>query len=198
MADLARCIDNGSVQISSVDGYAHLYLSELQQEFTVEFLCKVSQSSASLHSSQKSSNCQTRDECGKWSKNPLAEMSSKQMQVENKKNEHCGAKYREPTKPMDQKLRDGVPLSYTNCPSEYAWVTQRWSVSSYPEEWRYPLSLALTCYSLQTVKNVTKTWEKNNHTSVEADVLRDLEAHETVSRLPTALPLSCRAPHLHR
>ncbi|XP_010143909.1 PREDICTED: uncharacterized protein C5orf34 homolog, partial [Buceros rhinoceros silvestris] len=125
-------------------------------------------------------------------------MSSKQMQVENKKKEHCGAKYREPTKPMDQKVRNGVPLSYTSCSSEYTWVTQHWSVSSYPEEWKYPLSLALMCNSLQTVKNVTETCEKNNLTSVEADVLRDLEIHETVSHLPTALPLSCRAPHLHR
>ncbi|XP_009472361.1 PREDICTED: uncharacterized protein C5orf34 homolog [Nipponia nippon] len=88
-ADLTRCIDNGNVKISSVDGYAHLYLSELQQEFTVEFLCKVSQSSAaSLRSSQKNGNYQTGDQYGKSSKNSVAEMSSKQMRTENKKNEH--------------------------------------------------------------------------------------------------------------
>ncbi|XP_075597423.1 uncharacterized protein C5orf34 homolog isoform X1 [Balearica regulorum gibbericeps] len=191
-ADLTRCIENGSVKISSVDRYAHLYLSELQQEFKVVFLCKVSQSSAaSFHSSQNSSY-QTGDKYGKSSKNSVAEMSSKQMRIENKKNEHGCAegKYRQPTKPEDQKDRDGV---YTNCSSEYTWVTQRWSVSSYPEEWKYPLSLALMCYNLHTVKN-----EKNNHTSIEADVLINLETHETVCRLPTALPLSCRAPHLHR
>lgn len=201
MADLTRCIDNGSVKISSVDGYAHLYLSELQQEFTVEFLCKVSQSSAaSLHSSQKNSNYQTGDQYEKSSKNSVAEMSLKQMRIENKKNEHsCAAgKYREPTKAKDQKDGDGGPLFYTNCSSEYTWVTQRWSVSSYPEEWKYPLSLALMCYNLHTVKNVMKTCEKNSHTSIEADVLIDPETHVTVSCLPTALPLSCRAPHLHR
>ncbi|KAK4816668.1 hypothetical protein QYF61_019904 [Mycteria americana] len=195
-AELTRCIDNGSVKISSVDGYAHLYLSELQQEFTVEFLCKVSQSSAaSLRSSQKNSNYQTGEQYGKSSKNSVAEMSLKQMKIGNKKNEHGCA---EPTKPKDKKGRDGVPLFYTNCSSEYAWVTQRWSVSSYPEEWKYPLSVALMCYNLHTVKDVVKTCEKNNHTSVEADVLIDPETHETVSHLPTALPLSCRAPHLHR
>ncbi|KFP55271.1 Uncharacterized protein C5orf34, partial [Cariama cristata] len=200
-ADLTRCIDNGSVKISSLDGYAHLYLSELQQEFTVEFLCKVSQpSAASLRSSQKNSNIQTRDQYGKSSENSVAEVSSKQARIENKKNGHGCAecKYREPTKPKDQKDRDGVPLSYAYCSSEYAWVTQRWSVSSYPEEWKYPLSLALMWYSLHSVKNVMKTCEKNNHTSIEADVLIDPETHETVSRLPTALPFSCRAPHLHR
>ncbi|XP_068279528.1 uncharacterized protein C5orf34 homolog [Nyctibius grandis] len=199
-ADLTRCIDNGSVKISSVDGYAHLYLPELQQEFTVEFLCKVSQSSAaSLHSSQKNGNYQTRDQYGKSSRNSVAEMSSKQMTTENK-NEHGYAegKYREPTKPKDQKDRDGVPLFYTNCSYEYTWVTQRWSFSSYPEEWKYPLSLALMCYDLHTVKNVLQTCEKNGHTSTEADVLIDPKTHETVSLLPTALPLSCGAPHLHR
>ncbi|XP_072716380.1 LOW QUALITY PROTEIN: uncharacterized protein C5orf34 homolog [Ciconia boyciana] len=200
-AELTRCIDNGSVKISSVDGYAHLYLSELQQEFTVEFLCKVNQSSCSiLTSSQKNSNYQTGEQYGNSSKNSVAEMSLKQKRIENKKNEHGCAegKYREPTKPKDKKGRDGVPLFYTNCSSEYTWVTQRWSVSSYPEEWKYPLSVALMCYNLHTVKNVAKTHEKNNHTSVEADVLIDPKTHETVSCLPTALPLSCRAPYLHR
>ncbi|KFV03055.1 Uncharacterized protein C5orf34, partial [Tauraco erythrolophus] len=199
-ADLTRCMGDGSVKISSVDGYAHLYLSELQQEFTVEFLCKVSQSSAaSLRSTQKNSNYQTGDQCGKSSKNSVAETSSKQTRIENKNEHSCAeGKHREPTKPKDQKDRDGNPLFYTRCSSEYAWVTQRWSVSSYPEEWKYPLSLALMCYSLHTVKNVTKTCEKSNQTSIEDDVLIDLKTHETVSRLPRALPLSCRAPHLHR
>ncbi|XP_065513199.1 uncharacterized protein C5orf34 homolog isoform X2 [Caloenas nicobarica] len=193
--DPTRCVENGSVKISSVDGYAHLYLSKLQQEFTVEFLCKVSQSS-----SQKNSNYQTRDQYGKSSKNSVAEMSLKQTRIENKKNEQdCPEdKYREPTKPKDHKDGDGVPLFYTNCSSEYTWITQRWSVSFYPDEWKYPLSLALMCYNLQTVENVMKTHEKNSHTSMEGDVLIDPKTHETVSHLPTALPLNCRAPHLHR
>nr|XP_047904376.1 uncharacterized protein C5orf34 homolog isoform X2 [Anser cygnoides] len=200
-ADLTRCIKNGNVKISSLDGYAHLYLSELQQEFTVEFLCKVSQPSASYsHSSQKNSNYQNEDQYGKSSKNSLPEMLSKQTRVENRKNEHGSAegKYREPTKPKDQKDRDRVRMFCTNCSYEYAWVTQCWSVSSYPEEWKYPLSLALMCYNLHTVKTEMKRCEGNNHTSIEADVLIDPKACEAVSRLPAALPLSCRAPHLHR
>ncbi|XP_041884331.1 uncharacterized protein C5orf34 homolog isoform X2 [Corvus kubaryi] len=195
-ADLTRCLDNGSVKISSVDGCAHLYLSELQQEFTVEFLCKVSQSSAAYScSSEKNSNYQSRDQCGKPSKNYAAEKSRI-----NGKNKHVCAegKYREPTKPKDKGDGDGVPLFRTNCSSEYTWVTQRWTISSCPEEWKYPLSLALKCCNLHTVKNVMKTYEKNSCTAVESDVLADPETHETVSRLPTALPLSCRAPHLHR
>ncbi|XP_053860334.1 uncharacterized protein C5orf34 homolog [Vidua macroura] len=195
IADLTRCFDNGSVKISSVDGYAHLYLSELQQEFTVEFLCKVSQSSAaSSGSSEKNSNYQSGDQCGKPSKNSAAEVSSKQRRIENRNKCGCAeSRYREPTKPKDQ--RDGVPLFHTNCSSEYTWVTQHWSVSLCPEEWKYPLSLALKCCNVHTVENV---YETNSCTAVEGDVLADPEIHETVSCLPTALPLSCRAPHLHR
>ncbi|XP_068858149.1 uncharacterized protein C5orf34 homolog isoform X2 [Aphelocoma coerulescens] len=193
-ADLTRCLDNGSVKISSVDGCAHLYLSELQQEFTVEFLCKVSQSSAAYScSSEKNSNYQSGDQCGKPSKSYAAEKSRI-----NSKNKHVCAegKYWELTEPKDEGV--GVPLFHTNCSSEYTWVTQRWTVSSCPEEWKYPLSLALQCCNLHTVKNVMKTYEKNSCTAVESDILADPETHETVSRLPTALPLSCRAPHLHR
>ncbi|KAM6289955.1 uncharacterized protein C5orf34 homolog [Aegotheles albertisi] len=197
-ADLTRYIDNGSVKISSVDGYAHLYLPELQQEFTVEFLCKVSQSfTASVCSSQKNSNSQTSDRYGKSSEKSVAGGSSKKTRIE--KNEHGCAEGRcgEPTKPKDQEDRDGGPLCYANCSLEYTWVTQCWSVSSYPEEWKYPLSLALMCYNLYNVTNLMKTHEKNRRTSIEDEVLIDCE-HETVSRIPTALPLSCRAPHLHR
>ncbi|XP_064032622.1 uncharacterized protein C5orf34 homolog isoform X1 [Pogoniulus pusillus] len=197
-ADLTRCADNGSVRISSVDGYAHLYLSELQQEFTVEFLCKVSQSSAaSLCSSQKNSNYQTGDQHGKSSRKSVAEMSSVQTGIESKSvHISVGDKDRDPIKSADQK--DRVPLLYTNGSCEYTWVTQHWSVSSYPEEWKYPLSLALMCYSSYAAKDVVKTHEQNNPTPVEAGALKDHKTHEAVSHLPTALPLSCRAPHLHR
>ncbi|CAN8220426.1 unnamed protein product [Coccothraustes coccothraustes] len=199
-ADLTRCLDNGRVKISSVDGYAHLYLSELQQEFTVEFLCKVSQSSAaSLCSSKKNSSYPCGDQCGKPSKNSAAEVSSKQRRIETRNKCGCAeGRQREPAKPENQRDGDGVALFHTNCCSEYTWVTQRWTVSLCPEEWKYPLSLALKCCNLHTVENVIKTYERNSCTAVEGDVLADPETRETVSCLPTALPLSCRAPHLHR
>lgn len=187
------------MKISSLDGYAHLYLSELQQEFTVEFLCKVSQSSAaSSCSSEKNSNYQSGDQRGKPSKNSAAEMSSKQRTENMNKGGCAEGKYREPTKSKDQGDGDGVPLFQRNYSSEYTWVTQRWTVSLCPEEWKYPLSLALKCRTLHTVENVMKEHEKNSCTPVESDILADPETYETVSSLPTALPLSCRAPHLHR
>ncbi|KAM8792971.1 LOW QUALITY PROTEIN: uncharacterized protein C5orf34 homolog [Eudromia elegans] len=197
-ADVATCMNNGSVKISSLDGYAHLFLSELQQEFTVEFLCKVSQP-ASLRSSQKKSY-QTKNECGQSRQNAVPEMSSKQMRTETKKDE-CGraaGKYREPTKPKDQKDRDEEHSLLPSCSSEYTWVTQRCSVSSCPEEWKYPLSLALMYSKLFTYSSEMEACEENNHTSNKSDVLKNFKTYEPVSPLPTALPLSCSAPHLHR
>lgn len=126
-------------------------------------------------------------------------MSSIQTGIENKSERiSVKDKDRETIKSTDQKDRDRVPLLYTNCSCEYTWVTQHWSVSSYPEEWKYPLSLALMCYSSHAAKDVVKTHEQNNPTPTEAGALKDPKTHEAVSHLPTALPLSCRAPHLHR
>nr|XP_048707017.1 uncharacterized protein C5orf34 homolog isoform X5 [Caretta caretta] len=205
--DAAECMDNGSVTISSLDGHAYLCMSELQQEFTVQFLCKVSQKYAVSSSfSEKNSNNENKGQHGKSSRSFISEMFPKQMRMENKKEERCWTvnKYRELDKSKDYlnqiKGQDEAPLSLTCCSSEYMWVMQRWSVSSYPEEWKYPLSLALMFCQLHT-DNIHKTYVKNKCTrdrTVGSDVLKQSEKTKAVSHLPRALPLSCSAPHLHR
>nr|XP_005282249.1 uncharacterized protein C5orf34 homolog isoform X3 [Chrysemys picta bellii]XP_005282250.1 uncharacterized protein C5orf34 homolog isoform X3 [Chrysemys picta bellii] len=205
--DAAECMDNGSVKISSLDGHAYLCMSELQQEFTVEFLCKVSQKCAASSSfSEKNSNDQNKGQHGKSSRSFISEMFPKQMRMENKKEEHCWTinKCRELDKSKSYlnqiKGQDEAPLSLTCCSSEYVWVMQRWSVSSYPEEWKYPLSLALIFYQLH-IDNLCKTYVENKCTrngTAGSDVLKESEKTKAVSHLPRALPLSCSAPHLHR
>ncbi|KAM9138186.1 uncharacterized protein C5orf34 homolog isoform 3-T3 [Pangshura tecta] len=205
--DAAECMDNGSVKIPSLDGRAYLCMSELQQEFTVEFLCKVSQKcTASSSFSEKNSNNQNKGQHGKSSISVISEVFPKQMRMENKKEEHCWTinKCRGLDKSKDclnqRKGQDEAPLSLTCCSSEYVWVMQRWSVSSYPEEWKYPLSLALMFYQLHT-DNICKTYVENKCTrngTAGSDVLKETEKTKAVSHLPRALPLSCSAPHLHR
>ncbi|XP_032636715.1 uncharacterized protein C5orf34 homolog isoform X1 [Chelonoidis abingdonii] len=205
--DAAEYMDNGSVKISSLDGRAYLCMSELQQEFSVEFLCKVSQKcTASSSFSEKTSNNQNKGQHGKSSRSVISEMFPKQMRMENKKEEHCWTinKCRELDKSKDclnqLKRQDEAPLSLTRCSSEYVWVMQRWSVSSYPEEWKYPLSLALVFYQSHT-DNICKTYVENKCTrngTAGSDVLKETEKTKAVSHLPRALPLSCSAPHLHR
>uniref|UniRef100_A0A8C8RA09 Chromosome 5 open reading frame 34 n=1 Tax=Pelusios castaneus TaxID=367368 RepID=A0A8C8RA09_9SAUR len=197
---------NGSIKISSLDGHAYLSMSELQQEFTVEFLCKVSQKSAASSSFSEKNNKQNKGLCGKSSGSFTSEMFPKQMRMENKKDEHCWTtnKFRELNKSneyLHQVARqDGASSSLTCCSSEYVWVTQHWSVSSYPEEWKYPLSLALMFYQLHT-DNLRKRDAENECTGnriEESDVLTESEQSKAVSDLLKALPLSCSAPHLHR
>ncbi|XP_050802922.1 uncharacterized protein C5orf34 homolog isoform X3 [Gopherus flavomarginatus] len=205
--DAVECMDNGSVKISSLDGRAYLCMSELQQEFSVEFLCKVSQKcTASSSFSEKNSNNQNKGQHGKSSRSVISEMFPKQMRMENKKEENCWAinKCRELDKSKDYlnqlKGQDETPLSLTRCSSEYVWVMQRWSVFSYPEEWKYPLSLALMFYQSHT-DNICKTYVENKCTrngTAGSDVLKETEKTKVVSHLPRALPLSCSAPHLHR
>ncbi|XP_067401697.1 uncharacterized protein C5orf34 homolog [Emydura macquarii macquarii] len=200
-------MDNGRVKISSLDGHAYLCMSELQQEFTVEFLCKVSQkSSASSSFSEKNSNTQNKGQCEKSSRSFSSEMFPKQIRMENKKDEHCWTtnKYRELNKSKDYlhqiEGKDETPLSLKCCSFEYVWVTQHWSVSSYPEEWKYPLSLALMFYQLHT-DNIGKTYAENKCTgnrTEESDVLKESEKSKAVSHVLKALPLGCSAPHLHR
>ncbi|XP_019373442.1 PREDICTED: uncharacterized protein C5orf34 homolog [Gavialis gangeticus] len=201
--DAAICLDNGSVKISSLDGHAHLYMSELQQDFTVEFLCKASQKPAksSLFSEKKSK----KDEQGKSSQSCISEMSER-LRLENKKDE-CSIvnKSRKPAQSNNYlnqtEGRDEANLSLTSCYSDYVWVTQHWSVSSYPEEWKYPLSLALTFYQLRADSLPSKTHEQDKYSqnkTVESELLKESENCKAISHLPEALPLGCTAPHLHR
>uniref|UniRef100_A0A7M4FGP1 Chromosome 5 open reading frame 34 n=1 Tax=Crocodylus porosus TaxID=8502 RepID=A0A7M4FGP1_CROPO len=201
--DAAICLDNGSVKISSLDGHAHLYMSELQQDFTVEFLCKASQKPAksSLFSEKNSK----KDEQGKSSQSCISEMSER-LRLENKKDE-CSIvnKSRKPAQSNNYlnqtEGRDEANLSLTSCFSDYVWVTQHWSVSSYPEEWKYPLSLALTFYRLRADSLPSKTHEQDKYSqnkTVESELLKESENCKAISHLPEALPLSCTAPHLHR
>ncbi|XP_074852064.1 uncharacterized protein C5orf34 homolog [Carettochelys insculpta] len=201
--DAAIPMDNGSIKISSLDGHACLCMSELQQEFTVEFLCKVSQKSAVSSSfSEKNSNDQNKGQCGS-SHNFSSKMFTKQMRIDNKNEDWTINKYRELDKSKDYSNQingqDEAPLS-TCCSSEHVWVTQRWSVSLCPEEWKYPLSLALMFYQLPTY-NMHRTYAENLCAMKETGgsvILKESEKSKAVSHLPKALPLSCSAPHLHR
>lgn len=81
--------------------------------------------------------------------------------------------------------------------SEYSWVTQRMPVSSCPEEWKYPLSLALM-FHRSLIGYATES-DKGN--KIRESIGFGVSEHETpgaITRLPLALPLSCPAPYYHR
>lgn len=187
------CRHNGSVKVTSLDGHACLCLSELQQEFTVEFLCKVSQKPTVL---EKSCSESTKGWCERSSQTLTLGQTSKQLSTEGDdkgvcRNPEACMPVNKSESSSNQTEGDRVSWSFQSCSSEYSVVTQHMSVSCLPEEWKYPFSLASTFFqSLATEQKGSK--DGGNVGQVECKKSR------MVTCLPSALPLNCCAPYLHR
>ncbi|XP_027810195.1 uncharacterized protein C5orf34 homolog isoform X1 [Marmota flaviventris] len=197
--DSMICTESGTVKITSLDGHAYLCLPKSQHEFTVHFLCKVSQKpDSSVVFSEKNNQAP---------KGGLVEKNSKictygalsGQRLKNKENElYCQVlKSKETLGKMNcingSEERGELPFPDTNHTYVYTWVKQCWSVASCPEEWRYPLSLAL--HFQNKVSNMSKTADITSRI-LTSDVSE--ERRKEVSVLPRTLLLSCSAPHLHR
>ncbi|XP_023370784.1 uncharacterized protein C5orf34 homolog [Otolemur garnettii] len=122
---------------------------------------------------------------------------SRQRQ-KNKENELYGhiMKSKEPLKKMGcvngTEGREELPLPRTKPTCVYTWIKQHWSVAACPEEWKYPLSLALCFHNKASKINADITQNE----ILTSDVLE--ERGKEISVLPRALLLSCSVPHLHR
>nr|XP_028605165.1 uncharacterized protein C5orf34 homolog isoform X1 [Podarcis muralis]XP_028605166.1 uncharacterized protein C5orf34 homolog isoform X1 [Podarcis muralis]XP_028605167.1 uncharacterized protein C5orf34 homolog isoform X1 [Podarcis muralis]XP_028605168.1 uncharacterized protein C5orf34 homolog isoform X1 [Podarcis muralis]XP_028605169.1 uncharacterized protein C5orf34 homolog isoform X1 [Podarcis muralis] len=187
---------HGAVTISSLDGHASLTLPVLQQEFTVEFLCKVSQKLSAPPLDKKCGES-IQDRCGRSGQNSAGKPSSQQLRAEEGEGDFgrsVAQNMQDSNSGSVQKFEES-PWSFQNCSSEYCWVSQRLSVSSCAEEWRYPLSLALRFYQLHAGK---ETEPDEGNTDVEIAELNISHSSKAVTCLPWALPLSCQAPYLHR
>ncbi|XP_007430528.1 uncharacterized protein C5orf34 homolog [Python bivittatus] len=189
---------NRGVKVSSLDGHASLFLPELQQEFTVEFLCKVSKTlsttlsfseSCSWKSTQERYESSNQSSDLKICSSLLGTKTKHNMGVENSVREnHSGAMQKE----------DKISQSSQKSSSEYSRVIQHISVSSCPEEWKYPLSLALRINQSYNGNELDSNKGKNEGDSVGLDISNECGMANTVTCLPMALPLSCHAPFLHR
>ncbi|XP_061473480.1 uncharacterized protein C5orf34 homolog isoform X2 [Rhineura floridana] len=192
---------HGSVTVSSLDGHACLFLPELQQEFTVEFLCKVSQQllAPKLPVLEKRSDESVQNCSGRSSQNPALKPTSKQQRTEEREDNLC----RDTEKNLQDRRstpmqKDEIPWSFQNCSSEYCRVTQRMSVFSCPEEWKYALSLAFMFYRSHAGNNSETDEGNKGNGNVGHDTSPSLETSKAITCLPRALPLSCCAPYLHR
>ncbi|XP_023421021.2 uncharacterized protein C5orf34 homolog [Cavia porcellus] len=189
-------MESGTVKITSLDGHAYLCLPKSQHEFAVHFLCKISQKPRVLSEISKQAS---KDKLIEKAGNISGSLSGQRLK--NKEHElFC------------QILKSKEPLEKTSCTNEteggaeppssgtddthvYAWVKQCWSVASCPEEWKYPLSLALHFHN-----------KVNDMLEIDPDVTTSRiltsrvseERRKEVSILPKALLLSCPFPHLHR
>ncbi|XP_069348549.1 uncharacterized protein C5orf34 homolog [Eulemur rufifrons] len=190
------CLENGTVKITSLDGHAYLCLPRSQHEFTVHFLCKVSQKpeSSIVLSAQK---------------DKLVEKTGKiytfgnlsRQRLKNKENElYCHImKSKEPLKKMSYvngtEGKEELPSPGTKHTCVYTWIKQHWSVAACPEEWKYPLSLALHFHT--KVSSMSKIDADITQSRILTSAVSE-ERGKEVSVLPRALLLSCPVPHLHR
>ncbi|XP_078531163.1 uncharacterized protein C5orf34 homolog [Lissotriton helveticus] len=189
----------GIVKVSSLDGLACLYLTKLQQSFTVEFLCRVSQKSRSptlkldIHS--RSSNSKSNEVCDGHSS--IMETISKEFTPKDNEPEITHSTVG--TKKDSAYFADVDDMSskpFTKDALQCTRVVQQFSVSSYPEEWKYPLSLAFKYYNTHIVNKTEVSY--NNDRNMESASLKEYGKERTISVLPKALPIVCDALHLHR
>lgn len=193
------CLQSGTVKIASLDGHAYLCLPKSQHEFSVHFLCKVSQKpDSSIILSEKNSqdkNGKPVETAGKT----CTHGSLSGQRLKNKENE-LYSQIGKSKESLEEKIcvtedREGLPPPGTKHTCIYTWVQQCWSVASCPEEWKYPLSLALH------FRNKISRMSGIDADITQSEVLTSHGSEERgkeVSVLPRALLLSCPVPHLHR
>ncbi|KAF6123318.1 hypothetical protein HJG60_001860 [Phyllostomus discolor] len=195
-------LQGGTVKVASVDGHAYLCLPASQHEFTVHFLCKVSQKPDSSIVLSEKNNTQAK-------KNKLVEKAGKVLtcgslpgqRLKNKENElHCQTMKPKGASEEERCVngtegKEALPPPGLKHTCVHAWVEQRWSVASCPEQWKYPLSLALRFHDkIRSLSGTDVTVTQNATLTSNVSEERGKE----VSALPRALPLSCPVPHLHR
>ncbi|KAM4876099.1 uncharacterized protein C5orf34 homolog isoform 2-T2 [Thomomys bottae] len=194
------CLENGTVKITSLDGHAFLSLPKSQHEFTVHFLCKVSQKPDSSVILSEKNNQAPRHKLLEKASNFYAHENLSEQRLKNKENELCGQilKSKEflanTSCVIGSERREELPLPASTHTCVYTWVRQHWSVSSCPEEWKYPLSLALCfCNKGSSVSKVDADVSASEILNCDIS-----EERRKVSVLPRALFLSCPSPYLHR
>ncbi|XP_068951422.1 uncharacterized protein C5orf34 homolog isoform X2 [Petaurus breviceps papuanus] len=201
--DAVICMDDGTVKISSLDGRAYLCLPKQQHEFTIHFLCKISQKSPSLMilAEKKNNSLKKVDkQCEKASKNCMFRATSDGQTLTNKENNSYYQIIKSKELLGENNLINGSEgkekafLSRKKYTFVYTWVKQCWSLDSCPEEWKYPLSLALDF--LHKFNKISKADQNVKQITVLASHIS--KEGEEVSVLPRALPLNCHNPHLHR
>lgn len=194
------CMQSGTVKITSLDGHAYLCLPKSQHEFTVHFLCKASQKPDSSIVLSEKNNQVKKDKLVEKAGKICTYRSLSGQRPKNKENElHC--QIMKSTEPLKKSCvngtegREALPSLGAEHTCVYTWVKQCCSVASCPEEWKYPLSLALRCLNkISSMSGIDINVTKNR--ILISDVSE--ERGKEVSVLPRALLLSCSVPHLHR
>ncbi|XP_075039840.1 uncharacterized protein C5orf34 homolog isoform X2 [Mixophyes fleayi] len=174
LADDSGCVvrlQDGSVKVSSLDGHAHLYMTTIQKEFTVEFLCQLSCTTPAPDTASHS-------EGDLMNSSPKAAGNKTTRDINKSKYASCV--FQEDSQPC-----------VTKHALQYTWLMQRFSVSCCPESFQYPMGLALNFHRQSAQQDELKGSADSCDTTADCDI-------GNVCVVPRALPLSCPATHMHR
>ncbi|CAH2296405.1 Hypothetical predicted protein [Pelobates cultripes] len=183
------CLEDGGVKVSSLDGNAHLYMSALQKEFTVEFLCQLSSKvEVSIHASESHVEGITKDLKNRHlsQQTDSTRDSEREANIANTNTCITTSKYSS----CVIREREDSGFYCTKHAFQYTWLAQCFSVACCPEAFLYPMSLALH------VQNKMSPDEERLD-CLDDELEKNLKRAKS-SVLPKALPLSCRGTHLHR
>ncbi|XP_048854290.1 uncharacterized protein C5orf34 homolog [Brienomyrus brachyistius] len=163
--------------VSSLDGNARLQLSPWGEEFSVAFLCSVSQdrpqtASGDCPGSRPASQCEkNKGRC----RESLSDVRKRTTRVSGAQGEAQPESQGHPSSPPAEPPTGRTYLC--------TWVTQQHSCSSPPLLWRHPLSVAT---QLRTA------------TIGEEPSCGEMTSGIEKGSLPQSLPLRCFSPHQHR
>ncbi|XP_061116879.1 uncharacterized protein C5orf34 homolog [Conger conger] len=178
---------NGEAIVCSVDGNASLLLSPSKEEFSVEFLCRASQTEVR----------------GAVHQDPEIEPVSKHVKSQDSSTagDLC-SQNTAGTVRLSGVKENGPDTSKAQARQGhlYSRVVQHHSCACPPPVWTYPLSLALSLCDSQQRKPSEHTAEEGLEAAAGAP---GSSPGQSVSRgercrLPEALPLTCPTPHQHR
>ncbi|XP_073440430.1 uncharacterized protein C5orf34 homolog isoform X2 [Dendrobates tinctorius] len=174
LEDDAGCVthlEDGSVKVSSLDGHAHLYMTALQKELTVKFLCQLSCTPCAPENTTHN----------KENTDPQTAKIYPTRNVNRSKYSSCV-------------LQPESLLCLTKHACLYTWLLQRFSVADCPPSFQYPMDLALRFHREFPRQGDLERPVDEEETVTGSNSLEN----RTVSVLPRALPLTCSAAHVHR
>ncbi|KAJ8381082.1 hypothetical protein SKAU_G00018600 [Synaphobranchus kaupii] len=179
---------NGEAIISSVDGYASLLLSSSKEEFSVEFLCRASQT----------------DVRGAVSQNP--EIKPVSQHLKSQKSSAKGVLHSQQAAAGTMRISGAKengprsPKAHSEEARMYTRVVQHHSCSCPPSFWRYPLSLALGLWDSQQRRPREYAVEEGAGSAEGGPGNSPMESLDRGEKchLLEALPLTCPTPHQHR
>ncbi|XP_069820838.1 uncharacterized protein C5orf34 homolog [Dendropsophus ebraccatus] len=163
-------LENGTVKVSSVDGHAHLYMTALQKEVTVRFLCQLSCSPCTP---------------GTTTYNKLnADAETAKAKTTRSFNK---------TKYSSCVLPEEALSCLTKHALQYTWLVQRFSVADCPRPFHYPMGFALHLH-----RESVRQGDIQRSADAEKKMTDSyIQERRTASVLPSALPLTCSAAHMH-